>query len=130
MVKSSRRAGHLIPPLLAGVAGESFVAAELSRRGYIASISLWNTRGIDILATNVASRTVTIRCKANQRGRRPWVLSAKCETLHSPSHFHVFVVLGSPNCRPSYHIVPSEAVARFVTDEPRELDVRRPCRKG
>lgn len=35
-----------IPSLLAGVAGENFVAAELSRRGYVASISLRNTRGI------------------------------------------------------------------------------------
>jgi hypothetical protein len=41
-----------IPPILAGVAGEYFVAAELSRRGWIASISLRNTRGIDILVTN------------------------------------------------------------------------------
>ena len=40
------------PPQVAGVAGEYFVAAELSRRGLIASISMRNTRGIDILATN------------------------------------------------------------------------------
>jgi hypothetical protein len=32
---------------LSGVAGEYFVAAELSRRGYIASITLRNTRGVD-----------------------------------------------------------------------------------
>jgi hypothetical protein len=38
--------------LLAGVAGEYFVAAELSRRGFIASITLRNTRGIDIVVTN------------------------------------------------------------------------------
>ena len=34
--------------LLCGVAGEYFVAAELSRRGYIASITLRNTLGVDI----------------------------------------------------------------------------------
>src|SRR5437660_12290839 len=33
----------------AGVTGEYFVAAELSRRGYIASLTLRNTRGIDVL---------------------------------------------------------------------------------
>jgi len=33
---------------LTGVAGEYFVAAELSRRGFIASITMRNTRGIDI----------------------------------------------------------------------------------
>jgi hypothetical protein len=120
MAKSSKKAGRLIPPLLAGVAGEYFVAAELSRRGYIASISLRNTRGIDILATNAAaSRTVTIRCKTNQRGKKAWVLSEKCETYHSPSHFYVVVVLGGPDSRPSFHIVPSEVVARFVSDDHR-----------
>src|ERR1051326_5408613 len=87
---------EMIPSLLAGVAGEYFVAAELSRRGYIASISLRNTRGIDILVTNTAaSRTVTIQCKTNQRGKKTWVLNEKCEGYHSPTHFYVFVALGS-----------------------------------
>jgi hypothetical protein len=50
--------------LLADVAGEYFVAAELSRRGFIASITLRNTRGIDIVVTNKdATKTVTIQCK-------------------------------------------------------------------
>jgi Restriction endonuclease len=60
-----------IPSVLAGVAGEYFVAAELSRRGHIASNSLRNTRGIDIIATNKApSRSVTIQCKTNQLTRK------------------------------------------------------------
>jgi hypothetical protein len=71
-----------IPPVLTGVAGEYFVAAELSRRGYIASISLRNTRGIDILATNQdGSRSVTIQCKTSQKTRKRWVLSDKSEAL-------------------------------------------------
>ena len=37
---------------LTGVSGEYFVAGELSRRGYVASITLRNTRGIDILVSN------------------------------------------------------------------------------
>ena len=61
-----------IPPVLTGVAGEYFVAAELSRRGYIASISLRNTRGIDILATNQdGSRSINIQCKTNQSTAQP-----------------------------------------------------------
>jgi len=39
-------------PGLTGVAGEFNVAAELSRRGYIATLTQRNTRGIDILASN------------------------------------------------------------------------------
>ena len=104
-------------PLLAGVAGEYFVAAELSRRGYIASISLRNTRGIDILATNAAaSRSVTIQCKTSQ-SRNVWMLSDKCESFHSENHFYVFVALGDPLERPRYHVVPSVAVAKHVRDD-------------
>lgn len=105
-----------IPSLLAGVAGEYFVAAELSRRGYIASISLRNTRGIDLLVTNQdGSRNVTIQCKTNQVGRKKWILNFKSETFHCDNHFYVFVVLGAMNSRPSYHIVPSNTVAEFTT---------------
>ncbi len=104
-----------ITPLLAGVAGEYFVAAELSRRGHIASISLRNTRGIDILATNAAaSRSVTIQCKTNQLSRTSWVLNEKCESFVSEHHFYAFVVLGGPLEQPRFHIVPSAVLAAFV----------------
>jgi hypothetical protein len=101
-----------IPSVLTGVAGEYFVAAELSRRGYIASISLRNTRGIDILATNQdGSRSITIQCKTNQRTARKWLLNEKSEEFVSKDHFYVFVALGHPSDRPRFHIVPSKIVA-------------------
>lgn len=106
-----------IPSLLAGVAGEYYVAAELSRRGFIASISLRNTRGMDILATNEdASRALTIQVKTNQKKRREWLLSDKSESLVSGTHFYVFVNLGAKAERPDFHIVPSVAVAKFVRE--------------
>lgn len=106
--------------MLAGVAGEYFVAAELSRRGFIASISLRNTRGIDILATNAAaSRSVTIQCKTSQFSRAAWMVSDKCESFVSENHYYVFVVLGGPSDRPRYHVVPSAAVAKYVRDDHR-----------
>src|SRR5256886_16265812 len=91
-----------IPSVLAGVAGEYFVAAELSRRGYIASVSLRNTRGIDILATNqAATRSITVQCKTNQRGEKTWILSEKSEDFFADNHYYVFVALGAANERPS-----------------------------
>lgn len=106
---------------LAGVAGEYFVAAELSRRGYIASISLRNTRGIDILATNAeASRSFTIQCKTSQIARKTWVLNEKSEDFVSATHFYVFVALGGISERPSYHIVPSQDVAHHTRESHRE----------
>lgn len=119
-----------ITPLLAGVAGEYFVAGELSRRGFIASISLRNTRGIDILATNAdASRSVTIQCKTNQISKTSWMLNEKSESFVSDSHFYVFVVLGGPLERPCYHVVPSAAVASYVRNDHRTW-LSTPGRRG
>lgn len=57
----------------AGVAGEYLVAAELSRRGYVASVTLRNTRGIDILASNRdATKSVGIQVKTCQGARPVW----------------------------------------------------------
>jgi hypothetical protein len=107
-----------IPSVLAGVAGEYFVAAELSRRGWIASITLRNTRGIDLLVTNAsASRSVTIQCKTRQVKAKKWLLNEKCETFYSKNHFYVFVGLGGATERPDYHIVPSTIVAKQIKRE-------------
>ena len=119
-----------IPSLLAGVAGEYFVAAELSRRGHIASISLRNTRGIDILATNQkASRSVTIQCKTNQKAQRKWMLNEKSENFVSDDHFYVFVALGGVREWASCHIVPSRAVAKQIRKSHKRFE-RTPDRKG
>ena len=104
-----------LPSVLAGVAGEYFVAAELSRLGYIASISLRNTRGIDILATNQdGSRSVTIQCKTSQKTKKRWVLNEKSENFVSPTHFYVFVLLGDAGEHPQYHVVTSQDVANHL----------------
>jgi len=127
---ASKQANSKIPSLLAGVAGEYFVAAELSRRGYIASISLRNTRGIDILVTNSeARRSATIQCKTSQLSRGHWILSDKCESFTSENHFYVFVMLVGPLERPRYHVVPSATVAKHVRDDHRDW-MNTPGRRG
>lgn len=97
---------------LSGVAGEYFVAAELSRRGYIASITLRNTRAFDILVTNAhATRSVGIQVKTNQNSKKDWVLTEKAECLESEQLFYVFVNLNGLDMLPTYHVVPSKVVA-------------------
>ncbi len=87
-----------IPPVLTGVAGEYFVAAELSRRGYIASISLRNTRGIDILATNqAATQSITIQCKTSQRRAKTWILNQKSEDFFCREPFLYFCGARTPD---------------------------------
>ena len=100
---------------LTGVAGEYFVAAELSRRGFIASITMRNSPGIDILTTDMrAKRTVTIQCKTSRSSTKGWILSDKAEGFTPKNHFYVFVRLGAATNRPAYHIVPSKVVAKYV----------------
>jgi hypothetical protein len=100
---------------LAGVAGEYFVAGELSRRGFIASITMRNSPGIDVLATNLkAKKAVTIQCKTSRSSTKGWILSDKAEVFAPKNHFYVFVRLGAATDRPAYHIVPSKVVAKYV----------------
>jgi hypothetical protein len=99
---------------LCGVSGEYFVAAELSRRGYVASLTLRNTRGIDVLASNAdATKAVGIQVKTNQANRRDWVLNKKAEADQAENLFYVFVRLNG-TAEPAFHIVPRAVVAQFV----------------
>ena len=63
---------------LSGAAGEYFVAAKLTHRGYIKSITHWNTRCFNIYASNAdVTRKVNIQEKTNQDSSREFVVSAK-----------------------------------------------------
>lgn len=98
--------------LLSGVAGEYYVAAELTKLGYIASITLRNTKGVDILCSNAdATKSVAIQVKTNRRSGRHWVLNSKCEDYYADNLFYVFVCLNDNLKSPDYFIVPSKLVA-------------------
>lgn len=120
-----------------GVAGEYFVAAELSRRGFVASLTLRNTRGIDVLASNAdATKSVGIQVKTAQVALREdrrysnahWMLNVKAETAVGKNHFYVFVVLPDQG-EPSYYVVPSANVAEFVSADHKQWKDT-PGRKG
>lgn len=97
---------------LVGVSGEYFVAAELSLRGYLASMTLRNSRGIDIIVSNSdASHSVSVQVKTSKKGAPRWILTKKAETFMAKNHFYVFVLLHSESTRPDYYVVPSKVVA-------------------
>ena len=104
-----------------GVAGEYFVAAELSLRGYHAAVTLRNSRGIDIIASSAdASKSVSIQVKTS-RGKSPiWPLNKGSEDLSSDSHFYVFVLLRPLGIRPDFFVVPSSVVAKYISTRHRE----------
>ena len=104
-----------LPSVLVGVAGVHLVAAELSRRGYVASITLRNTRGMDILVSNAdASRQVGIQVKTHQGNLREWILNDKAEDYFARNLYYVFVNLKEAPNRPEFHVVPSRVVARYI----------------
>lgn len=119
-----------ISGVLCGVAGEYFVAAELSRRGCIASITLRNTKVIDILASSEdATRQVGIQVKSNQSDRRAWLLNQKAEDYFADNLFYVFANLKQKGERPDFYIVPSKVVAKYAKKEHREW-LESPGKKG
>ena len=105
---------HRIVSILAGVAGEYLVAGELSRRGWIASITLRNTRGVDVLVSNSElTRSVGIQVKTTQGSAPKWLINEKAEQLAEPHVFYVFVRLDGLR-QPKYHIVPSTDLAEYT----------------
>ena len=115
--------------VLSGVAGEYLVAGELSRKGLIASLTLKNTKGIDVfVGDESAERSVGIQVKTNQGTSRTWLLDKKAENYFGDNLFYVFVNLSNGK-HPDYFIVPSKTVAEYITDSHQNW-LRTPGRKG
>jgi hypothetical protein len=118
------------PSILVGVAGEYFVAGELSRRGYIASITLRNSKGVDILVSNQeATRQVGIQVKTNRHDKPEWILNEKAESYYADNLFYVFVNLKGERLRPDCYVVPSKVVAEY-TRSTHKAWLKAPGKKG
>lgn len=99
-----------------GISGEYLAAGELSRRGYIASLTLRNSKGVDILVANAdASKSLAVQVKTNQGAQKWWLLNKKAEDFHAKNLFYIFVNLnnGQP---PEFFVVPSKIVAGFIKE--------------
>ena len=102
---------------ITGIAGEYFVAGELSRRGYMASITLRNNDSIDIHASNLTDNKIfAIQVKTSQYTGRKWPVGQKAENIYSDNMFYVFVAFKKIDERPEYFIVPSKDVATHVKE--------------
>jgi hypothetical protein len=112
------------------ISGEYFVAAELTRMGHLALISMRNWDKVDILASNAdGTRTVSIQVKTQRGNGRKWVLGEKNETICSDNLFYVFVTLKGVGQSPDYYIVPSKVVATAIRDNHKRW-LKTPGRKG
>lgn len=103
-----------IPTGLTGAAGEYYVAAELSRRGWLATVTIKNAPGTDVLAQQLDTKvTAAIQTKTSATGAR-WRLSAKDETPGSSNEWYVLVRLRSAIERPDFYVLPRNYVSAFL----------------
>jgi hypothetical protein len=108
---------------ITGVAGEYFVAAELSRRGWIATITLKNTPNIDVIATSLdGSRSLNIQVKTRSiANRQGWILNKGIEALTPGGNFFIaFVDLKGIDEKPDYFVIPKNLFAQWIAKRHKE----------
>lgn len=101
---------------ITGVAGEYFVAAELSRQGWIAAMTIKNTPNIDVIATTPdGNRTLNIQVKTRSiANRQGWILNKGIETLVPSDNFYIaFVDLIGIDEKPDYFLIPRNLFAKW-----------------
>jgi hypothetical protein len=104
------------PTSQTGAAGEFYVAAQLSQRGWAASILLGNAPRTDILAQHTATgTTISVQSKAANGGGDFQVgVRGEIPSKLGESEWFVFVALSTPDVRPDFFIVPRNAIAAYV----------------
>jgi hypothetical protein len=108
-----------------GIAGEFFVAAELSRRGWIATLTAKNTPDVDVLASRP---TGDVHARIQVKTRTPAYKYAhrvgREIKLVGDHDFLVLVDLGHEGDSPQYWIVPTRVAAGLLKNEQiRTVDV-------
>ena len=113
------------------LAGEFAVLSQLALRGFDANLTLGNTKGVDILASDPVSgaffrievKTSGYRNKKGSAVRRSpfwgesftWVVGKRNELLTDPLLVYCFVNLGGPDDGAfRFFVVPSATVADYV----------------
>ncbi len=96
---------------LTQLAGEYFVAAEVNRRGAMATASV-DVPGIDVIAVEGARpRKVRLQVKTKTNTRFVWHMQVPDERVPEPKderEFYVFVDLGTgADARPGYWVAPA-----------------------
>jgi hypothetical protein len=105
---------------ITGAAGEYHVAAELSRRGWLATVTIKNSPDTDVLAQKPESeRLVAIQTKTS--GGKRFMLTAKHEAPSKrDGQWFVLVALAGELERPRFYVVPRDHIAAMVYLEHRD----------
>ena len=98
---------------LTGMTGVYLVAAELSRRGFIASPTSRSAQGADLLVTTPdCSRTYAVQVKTNATTFTFWLMSKKNISIQSKTFVYALVNLRKDDTE--FFIVPSHVVAANI----------------
>jgi hypothetical protein len=111
---------------LIGAAGEYYVAAELSRAGWLATVTIKNSPGLDVLAVEPppGDKSVAIQVKTTTKGH--WVLpTPRPDGERRPDEFFVLVQIRGDQERPDFFVVPAELMDRVVSWHRNEFVIRR-----
>ena len=104
-----------------GRAGELFVAAELNRRGAVATLHLTNTPRVDVIATSPDGyRTANIQVKTKGARSRSWhwdIRKAEAERQAQETDYMVLVDLASEH--PEYYICRLSEIAERCVERHR-----------
>lgn len=115
---------------MTGAAGEYFVAAELSLRAWLATVTIKNAPGTDILAQRPATGSiVAIQTKTASFGNK-FQLGKKDELpSRADNEWYVLVKLHEQRTRPTFYVVPRNVIAGATFAQHREW-LSKPRRDG
>jgi hypothetical protein len=100
---------------LVGAAGAYYVAAQLSERGWIASLTWGDAPRTDVLAQRLDLKTrAAIQVKTRKTGQFQLGKAAEMPSPRGANEWFVLVDLGGPRKRPDFYVVPRNHIAALT----------------
>jgi hypothetical protein len=109
-----------------GLTGEYYVLAQLSARGFVPTLTLSNTKGVDILVANqnenklfkIEVKTTTHKPRKEKlfsdKRTYQWAMTKKHENIRDKKLIYCFVYIKNEYELPEFFLVPSKKVADYV----------------
>ena len=98
---------------LTGMTGVYLVAAELSKRGFIVSLTSRSARGADLLVTNQScTKTFAVQVKTNATTFGFWLFGQHAKKMKARALIYVLVNLRRDQTE--FFVMPSATVARGI----------------
>ena len=85
------------------------VAAELSKRNLIVTVTSGNARAVDLLVASPTGKAFSIQVKGHSSNRNYWLLSRDYKKFVDKNLYYVFVNLNE--AEQEYYVLPSTLVA-------------------